>query len=145
MPVQDEADQVEIQISPADDLRSLIKNRSRYLQKLKEKQALLGLDKPPSVMIQIEDIEQELAQLQAELNALKETVEPLSEPVAPPVPAPALPPSPRGVTDEEPLPAPSATTPLLVSKSHSLPWLVIGGGAVTLLIICAFLLWLIGS
>ncbi len=50
-----------------DDIRNLIRNHNRRLQKLKEQQALHGLDAPPKILLEIEDIETELEQLQTEL------------------------------------------------------------------------------
>ncbi|MFC1976336.1 hypothetical protein ACFLXQ_08045 [Chloroflexota bacterium] len=54
-------------MSHQDDLRKLIRNNQRRLQKLKEQQALEGLSTEPRLLIEIEDIETEIAKLQAEL------------------------------------------------------------------------------
>lgn len=58
-------------MSRKDDLRKLITGRQRRLQKLKEQQALQGLDTPPQIPIEIEDIENEIKQLQRELDLIK--------------------------------------------------------------------------
>ena len=47
-----------------EDLKKLIRHHSHRLQILKERQALQGLETPPSVIIQIEDIEGKLESLQ---------------------------------------------------------------------------------
>lgn len=52
------------------DIQNLIFKHTRHLQKLKEEQALKGQDAEPDLLIEIEDIETQLAQLQAELAAL---------------------------------------------------------------------------
>lgn len=57
-------------MSRRDDLQKLISLRQRHLQKLKEQQATYGLATPSHILIEIEDIEAELAHLQAELAAL---------------------------------------------------------------------------
>ncbi|MCB0197578.1 MAG: serine/threonine protein kinase [Anaerolineae bacterium] len=54
------------------DLQALIINKSRRLQKQKEQQALKGIDTPAHVLIEIEDLEVEIEQLQADLIALRE-------------------------------------------------------------------------
>ena len=54
-----------------DDIKKLIRNHNRRLQKLKEQQALHGLDAPPKILLEIEDIETELEQLQTELNEIE--------------------------------------------------------------------------
>src|SRR5687768_2078543 len=57
-----------------DSLKKLIYNKSRRLQILKEQQALRGLDTPPHVIIEIEDLEAELKALNEELAALESGV-----------------------------------------------------------------------
>ncbi|MCB0191470.1 MAG: tetratricopeptide repeat protein [Anaerolineae bacterium] len=53
-------------MSRTEDISQLITNHHRRLQKLKEKQALYGLETPVHLEIEIEDIETVLANLQAE-------------------------------------------------------------------------------
>ncbi len=53
-----------------DNLKKLIAKHSRRLQKLKEQQALKGLDTAPHILIEIEDIEAEIEKLQKELESL---------------------------------------------------------------------------
>lgn len=55
-----------------DDKQSLIHNLSRRLQKLKEKQALLGFESSPQLLIEIEDIEEKIAQLRIGLEEQNE-------------------------------------------------------------------------
>lgn len=55
------------------DIQALLIPKVRRLQKLKEQQALRGLDTPVHILIEIEDLEVELDDLQAELAALPET------------------------------------------------------------------------
>jgi len=50
-----------------DDVRKLIATHRRRLQKLKEQQAVRGIDTPPNILIEIEDTEAAIAELQAEL------------------------------------------------------------------------------
>ncbi len=52
------------------DIKKLISNHNQRLQKLKEKQALEGLDTSPQVLIEIEDIERKIGELEAELKSL---------------------------------------------------------------------------
>jgi hypothetical protein len=59
-------------MSRRDDLRKQIANHRRRLQKLEEQQALYGLDTPPHVLIEIEDIKARLEELRAELRTLEE-------------------------------------------------------------------------
>lgn len=47
-----------------DNLKKLMRNHTRRLLKLREQQALLGLDTPPGLLIEIEDIEARLEELQ---------------------------------------------------------------------------------
>jgi hypothetical protein len=61
-------------MSRQNDLKELIINCQRRLQKLKEQQALLGVHTPPHILIDIEDVEAEINTLQIQLNDLgKET------------------------------------------------------------------------
>lgn len=50
------------------EIEHLILKHQRRLQKLKEKRATLGINTPPEVLTEIEDIEAEIAQLQIELS-----------------------------------------------------------------------------
>lgn len=52
-----------------DDIRKLITNHYRRLQRLKEQEALHGLSVDPGVLIEIEDIEIKIAELQEALIA----------------------------------------------------------------------------
>ncbi|MBN1217349.1 MAG: hypothetical protein JXM69_00355 [Anaerolineae bacterium] len=52
------------------DMKKLLINHQRRLQKLKEKQVLLGLASPPELLIEIEDIEKEIGQFESNLEAL---------------------------------------------------------------------------
>ncbi|MCL4300063.1 MAG: hypothetical protein KJ077_30295 [Anaerolineae bacterium] len=54
------------------DIEKLIELNLRRLQKLKEQQALKGLNTPPEVLIEIEDIEAQLEQLQTHLSQVIE-------------------------------------------------------------------------
>jgi len=56
-----------------DDIKRLMANQERRLQKRKEQQALFGLDAPPHVLTEIEDIEAEIKKLQTELEALEDS------------------------------------------------------------------------
>ena len=58
-----------------DQIKKLIFNHNRRLQKLKEQQALEGPSVDPKILIQIEDIEAEIENLQADLAELDETAE----------------------------------------------------------------------
>jgi hypothetical protein len=64
-------------VSRQDDIKKLITNHQRRLQKLKELQALQGLSIDPKILIEIEDIETEVKELQTELKEL-ETITELS-------------------------------------------------------------------
>ncbi|MFN8457504.1 MAG: response regulator [Anaerolineae bacterium] len=59
-------------MSHKNDIRKLIGNLQRRLQKLKEQQALMGLGTPPHILIEIEDIKVEIENLQTELEKLGE-------------------------------------------------------------------------
>ncbi len=53
------------------DIKKLIKGCQRRLQKLKEQQAIMGLNTPPHILTEIEDIEAEIEELQKELKELE--------------------------------------------------------------------------
>ena len=55
-------------MSRENHIKKLIANHSRRLEKLKENQALLGINCPPEILIEIEDIEQVLSRLNAEIE-----------------------------------------------------------------------------
>lgn len=59
-------------MSRRDDLQQLIINYGRRLQKLQEQQALMGLDTPPHILIEIEDIQAKMVELEEKLAALAE-------------------------------------------------------------------------
>ncbi|MFC1976367.1 tetratricopeptide repeat protein [Chloroflexota bacterium] len=58
-------------MSQQDDIRNLIRNHNRRLQKLKEQQALRGLNTPPEIVLEIEDIEAKIEQLQTGLEEIE--------------------------------------------------------------------------
>lgn len=62
-------------MSRQDDLRKLISLNIRRLQILKEQQAIYGISVEPRILIEIENIQAELATLQAELQQLPEEEE----------------------------------------------------------------------
>lgn len=62
-------------MSQKDDIKKLISNHGRRLQKLKEQQALHGTSTDPKILIEIEDIGAELERLQTELEKLEDTDE----------------------------------------------------------------------
>ncbi|MFX0204175.1 MAG: hypothetical protein ACFFCW_49385 [Candidatus Hodarchaeota archaeon] len=66
-------------MSRRDEIEKLITELNRRLQKLKQQQARKGIDTPPQVEIEIEDLEKELEQLQMELEAVPETTQPISD------------------------------------------------------------------
>ena len=51
-----------------DDLRKLIIEHQRRLQKLREQKARRGIDTPAEILIEIEDIEAKIEQLQTKLR-----------------------------------------------------------------------------
>lgn len=55
-------------MSRKDNIRNLITEHQRRLQKLKEQWARLGVNTPPEILIEIEDIEARIEQLQRELE-----------------------------------------------------------------------------
>ncbi|MCP4406342.1 MAG: protein kinase, partial [Gammaproteobacteria bacterium] len=57
----------EIYMSPKEEIQKLIAIKQRRLQKLREKEALRGMDTPPDVLIEIEDLEAEIEHLEEEL------------------------------------------------------------------------------
>ncbi len=63
-------------MSRQDDLKRLLFIRSRRLQKLKEAQALKGINAEPELLLEIEDLEEQIDILQEELRVLAETTEP---------------------------------------------------------------------
>ena len=73
------------------DTQRLIATKQRRLQKLKEQEAMMGINTPPHVSIEIEDIEAEIAQLQTQSQPSIDT--PPTAPASPSVtsPTPALP------------------------------------------------------
>ncbi len=73
------------------DLKKLIFEHRRRIQKLKEQQARLGINTPPEILIEIEDIVAEIKRLQTEL----ETTESLDSPEIP-IDLPPLPPKSYG-------------------------------------------------
>lgn len=54
------------------DIKKLINENERRLQKLKEKQARLGPDTRPADLLEIEDTELEIEKLQAQLKELED-------------------------------------------------------------------------
>ena len=56
-------------MSTPEDIRKLIHTHQRRLQKLKEKQAAMGINTPAEVSIEIEDIEAKLKELSDDLAA----------------------------------------------------------------------------
>ncbi|GIK43768.1 MAG: hypothetical protein BroJett011_76010 [Chloroflexota bacterium] len=67
------------------DKKTLIRNRSRRLQKLKEQQALAGIYTDPKILIEIEEIEAEIEILRAQLDEIPENqalVKPLNTSIA---------------------------------------------------------------
>lgn len=63
-----------------DNLRKLINNYYRRLQKLKEKEALYGVSVDPGILLEIEDIEAKISGLQDELAQQEDQVEILLQP-----------------------------------------------------------------
>ncbi len=57
------------------DIKKLLNNYERRLQKLKEKNALRGLDAPIDTLIEIEDIEAEIERLKEELKRIADELE----------------------------------------------------------------------
>ena len=69
-------------MSQKDNLKKLIKNHHRRLQILKEQEALHGLDVPPKILMEIEDIEAKIADLQKRLAEAEDVSQPESSPSA---------------------------------------------------------------
>ena len=59
-------------MTPREGVEKLIENTLRRLQKLKEQQALKGINSPPELLIEIEDLEADIEQLQTKLQQLEE-------------------------------------------------------------------------
>lgn len=65
-------------MSRKDEIMQLIIRHQRRLQKLKEQQATMGLQTPPHILTEIEDIEAEIEGLQKELTILDQPQKPLT-------------------------------------------------------------------
>lgn len=65
-------------------IKRLIRNHHRRLQKLKEKEALHGLDVAPRTLIEIEDVEEKIALLEQELEDIRQSTEAAGLTSAPP-------------------------------------------------------------
>lgn len=91
-------------MSRQDDLQNLITENTRRLQKLKVQQARKGIDTDPHILLEIEDIEETIAQLQAELAELETKQGFISQPkvVVSSAGSPSAPPP------SEPIPKPTA-------------------------------------
>ncbi len=59
-------------MSPKDDIKKLINEHQRRLQKRKEQEAALGIATSPEILTEIENIEAKIEQLQAQLAALED-------------------------------------------------------------------------
>ncbi|MBN1217362.1 MAG: tetratricopeptide repeat protein [Anaerolineae bacterium] len=59
-------------MSRSDDLKQLVANHQRRLQKLKEQQALGGVSTDPRILLEIEDVQEEIKNLRLELVELEE-------------------------------------------------------------------------
>ncbi|MCB9098603.1 MAG: hypothetical protein H6632_03600 [Anaerolineales bacterium] len=57
------------------DLKNLINNHSRALQKLKEQQAVFGVYTPPHILMGIEDNEAKIEELQTQLKDIESELE----------------------------------------------------------------------
>jgi len=66
-------------MSRQDDIKQLIVTHNRHLQKLKEQKALFGAETSPKTLLEIENVEAEIEQLQAELKEQEGIVEMASE------------------------------------------------------------------
>lgn len=62
-------------MSRSGDVGKLLKKLNRRLQLLKEQQAVKGLNTPPEVLIEIEELESQMQSLEAELIERDETVQ----------------------------------------------------------------------
>jgi AAA+ ATPase superfamily predicted ATPase len=65
-------------MSRQDDLRRLIASHSRRLQKLREQEARFGINAPPELLIEIDDIENEIGNLEAEIRIISKTPDDVS-------------------------------------------------------------------
>ena len=74
-----------------DNIKALLTQHQRRLQKLKEQQAKMGLNASPDILIEIEDIEAEIQHWQTELEAVDESAEAEEDPAlgSPTYPTPA--------------------------------------------------------
>lgn len=115
----------------SEELKKLILTHQRRLLKLKEQQAVFGASVDPSVLIQIEDIETELARLREELVALPPDEAESDEIITPPVTATRAP-KPLNLAEAKPhqgelplpvTPSPPARAPWPVRQW---PWLASG-------------------
>jgi hypothetical protein len=66
-------------MSNQDDLKKLITDYAKRLQKLKEQKAIAGLSVDPKIPIEIEDIESEIESLQVQLREEKDGVSSISQ------------------------------------------------------------------
>lgn len=55
-------------MSRTEDVGKLIAIQQRRLQKLREQQAIFGINTPPHIAIEIEDLEEQITKLQSELD-----------------------------------------------------------------------------
>lgn len=94
-------------MSREDDLKELIVQHKRRLQKLREQQAREGISADPKIFIEIEDIEVTIAALQAELAALGENH--------------LLPESPGSLSVPAEVAAPQSSSVSLSEKSNKTP------------------------
>lgn len=119
-------------MSRQDDLRKLLKDRYRYLQIVKEKEARYGLDTPAYLLLEKQDTESEIARLEQELAELIEAAQ-----AAPPTPPPR-PPRPAGSVP----PAARPLSPALPPQSRSQPVAaLLGGGTLVIILLVAGLIW----
>ena len=58
-----------------EDVRQLLNEHKRRLNILREREARLGLNAPPEMILEIEDIETKIAQLQTTLRKLENNTE----------------------------------------------------------------------
>jgi translation elongation factor EF-1beta len=55
-------------MSRKDDIKKLLSNKVRRLQKLKEQQSVFGISTNPEILIEIEDLEGEIEELEKQLQ-----------------------------------------------------------------------------
>lgn len=55
-------------MSRKEDVKKIVSMQQRRLQKLREQQAMFGINTPPHILIEIEDLEAEINKLQSELG-----------------------------------------------------------------------------